>query len=82
MIFYSNNFTFNNVYSEGSNIHLVSEDSNILNEYGVPFDIDEDTSEITLSFCYAENNTPLEWTYDVIVDFLKQYVHYLYCLKL
>ena len=79
MIFYSNNFTFNNIYSEGSNIHLVSEDSNILNEYGVPFNIDEDTSEITLSFCYAENNTPLEWTYDVIVDFLTWMITEDYC---
>lgn len=79
MIFHSNNFTFNNVYSEGTNIHLVSEDSGILNEYGVPFNINEGASEITLSFCYADNNTPLEWTYDATMDFLEWMITDDYC---
>lgn len=70
MVFYSNNFTFNNVYSEGMNIHLVSEGSDILNEYGIAFNIEDDTNEVTLSFCYANGDTPLEWSYDVTVDFL------------
>ena len=47
MIFSSNNFTFNNVYSKDMNIHLVSEDSDILNEYGIPFNIESDNEEIT-----------------------------------
>lgn len=70
MIFSSNNFTFNNVYSKDMNIHLVSEDSDILNEYGIPFNIESDNEEITLSFCYAQEDTPLEWDYDTTVDFL------------
>ena len=37
------------------NIHIVSEDSDVLNEYGVPFDIDSEENEITISFCYADN---------------------------
>lgn len=79
MVFYSNNFTFNNVYSKGENIHLVSEESNILNDYGMPFNIEEDETEVTLSFCYAKDNTPLEWTYDVIVDFLGWVITDDYC---
>ena len=79
MVFYSNNFTFNNVYSKGENIHLVSEESNILNNYGIPFNIEEDETEVTLSFCYAKDNTPLEWTYDVIVDFLGWVITDDYC---
>ena len=70
MIFSSNNFTFNNIYSKDMNIHIVSEDSDVLNEYGVPFDIDSEENEITISFCYADNNTPLKWDYDTTVDFL------------
>lgn len=79
MVFYSNNFTFNDVYSKGENIHLVSEESNILNDYGVPFNIEEDETEVTLSFCYAKDNIPLEWTYDVIVDFLGWVITDDYC---
>lgn len=79
MIFYSNNFTFNNVYSKGTNIHLVSEDTGILNDYGIPFNINEDTSEVTLSFCYADGDSPLEWTYDTIVKFLGWVITDDYC---
>ena len=70
MVFYSNNFTFNNIYSKDMNIHLVSEDTDILNEYGIPFNSDEEDTEITLSFCYANDNSPLEWDYSTTVDFL------------
>jgi len=53
MVFSSNNFTFNNIYSRDMNIHLVSEDSGILNDFGIPFNIESEDEEITLSFCYA-----------------------------
>lgn len=79
MVFYSNNFTFNNVYSMGTNIHLVSEDSGVLNNYGIPFNINNDTNEITLSFCHANDDTPLEWTYDDTVDFLGWMITDDYC---
>ena len=71
MVFYSNNFTFNNIDSGSMNIHLVSEDTGILNEYGIPFNIEEGTNEVTLSFCYANEDTPLEWDYDTISNFLE-----------
>ena len=70
MIFNSSNFTFNNIYSKDMNIHLVSEGSEILNECGIPFDIENKENEITLSFCYANDNLPLEWDYNTTVDFL------------
>lgn len=79
MIFYSNNFTFNNIYSEGTNIHIVSEDTGILNDYGIPFNINESTNSVTLSFCYADNDNPLEWTYDTIVEFLGWVITDDYC---
>lgn len=79
MVFYSNNFTFNKVYSGNKNIHLVSEDTDILNEYGIPFNLNEDTNEITLSFCCANEDTPLEWTFDTIVDFLEWIITDDYC---
>lgn len=71
MVFYSNNFTFNNIDSSSMNIHLVSEDTGILNEYGIPFNIEEGINEVTLSFCYANEDTPLEWDYDTISNFLE-----------
>ena len=70
MIFSSGEFTFDNIYSRNLNIHLVSDDSGVLNSYGIPFNVDSTNEEITLSFCYAENNTPLEWDYDTIAEFL------------
>lgn len=70
MVFNSNNFTFNNVYSKDVNIHLVTEDGGVLNDYGIPFNIENHEEEITLSFCYANDTTPLKWSYEVIVDFL------------
>ena len=69
MVFYSNNFTFNNIYSKDTNIHLVSEDTGILNDYGIPFNIEEDSS-VTLSFCRANKDKALAWDYDTTVDFL------------
>ena len=70
MVFSSNNFTFNNVYSKDMNIQLVSEDSGILNEHGIPFNIENEENEITLSFWYADDNTPLKWDYNTTMDFL------------
>ena len=48
MVFYSNNFIFNKISSEDLDIHLVSEDTDILCEYGIPFNIEDDENEITL----------------------------------
>lgn len=79
MIFYSNNFTFNKIYSEEVNIHLISEDTDILNGYGIPFNITDETSEVTLSFCYSDGNTPLEWDYDTVVSFLEWMITDDYC---
>lgn len=79
MIFYSNNFTFNDISSKDINIHLVSEDSGILNDYGIPFNIENDTNEVTLSFCYAQNGSPIEWTYEATVDFLSWIITEDYC---
>ena len=79
MVFYSNNFTFNNVYSDGTNIHLVTEDEEILNNYGLPFNINEENTEITLSFCYSKDDKPLEWTYEDIVGFLSWMITDDYC---
>ena len=71
MAFYSDNFIFKNIYSKDVNIHLVSEDTNVLSKCGIPFNINEESNEITLSFCYSNETTPLEWTPDVISDFLE-----------
>jgi len=79
MIFSSNNFTFNNVYSKDMNIQLVSEDSGILNEHGIPFNIENEENEITLSFCYADDNTPLKWDYNTTMDFLGWIITDDYC---
>ena len=79
MIFSSNNFTFNNIYSKDMNIHIVSEDSGVLNEYGIPLNVENDENEITLSFCYANNNTPLEWDYNTTVNFLGWVITDDYC---
>ena len=46
MVFSSNNFTFNNIYSRDMNIHLVSEDSGILNDFGIPFNIESEDETI------------------------------------
>ena len=70
MVFNSNNFAFNNIYSKDMNIHLVSESTDILNDYGIPFNIEEDNLDVTLSFCYANEDNPLVWDYDTVVDFL------------
>lgn len=37
MVFYSGNFTFNNVHSRDMNISLVSFDSEVLNDYGISY---------------------------------------------
>lgn len=70
-MFYSDNFTFNNVYSRDHNIYLVTQDTGILNEYGLYFNKNEDDTNITLSFCYAdEHGNPLEWDCETLKTFL------------
>ena len=56
MIFNSSNFFFNGIYSKDINIHLVSEGSGVLNDYGIPFNIESENEEIVLSFCYANED--------------------------
>lgn len=66
MIFYSSEFTFDEIHSSEYNIYLVSEEDGILNEYGISFSLDEE-SEIVLSFCYAtEKGEALEWDEDIL----------------
>ena len=61
------------------NIHLVSEDSGILNDYGIPFSTESEDEEITLSFCYADGDSPLEWDYDTTFNFLEWIITDDYC---
>lgn len=71
-MFYSDNFTFNNIYSKDHNIYLVTQKTGALNEYGINFDINSDETEITLSFCYAdEYGNPLEWDSETLSTFLE-----------
>lgn len=79
MIFSSGEFTFDNIYSKNMDICLVSDDSGILNDYGIPFNVDSANEEITLSFCLARNNKPLKWDYDSIVEFLEWVITDDYC---
>lgn len=70
MIFYSDKFYFDDVYSLDFNIYLVYESKNLLNEYGISYN-KEDENEITLSFCYAtEDGSPLEWDEETLEDVL------------
>lgn len=71
MVFSSGEFTFDNIYSKNMDIYLVSDDSGILNDYGIPFSVDSNNEEITLSFCLARNNKPLIWDYDTTTEFLE-----------
>lgn len=79
MVFYSDVFTFNNVHSRDVNISLVYESSDVLNDYGYSFSIDDGDKEITLSFCYAYDNTPLRWDNDVVNEFLGWMITDDYC---
>ena len=70
MIFYSDKFYFDNIYSADFNIFLVYESKDILNKYGISYN-KEDENEITLSFCYAtEYGTPLKWDDEVLEEVL------------
>lgn len=73
-MFYSSNFYFDKKYSSDFNIHLVSEESNVLNEYGISYN-NEEENEITLSFCYAnEHNEALIWTDEVLENVLEWFI--------
>ena len=53
-MFYSGNFYFDKKHSSEYGIYQVTENNDILNEYGISYKGEED-GEITLSFCYADN---------------------------
>ena len=53
-MFYSGNFYFDKKHSSEYGIYQVTESNDILNEYGISYN-GEDDGEITLSFCYADN---------------------------
>ena len=70
MIFYSDKVYFNDVYFPDFNIFLVYESNNLLNEYGISYN-QEDENEITLSFCYSTyDGVPLEWNEEVLEEVL------------
>ena len=71
MFFYSDKFYYNNIYSQDVGLSLVSEGSDILNEYGISYVGDKENSEITLTFCYVDNlDQPLPWTAEVLENVL------------
>lgn len=71
MIFYSDKFYYDGTYSEDCGIYLVSEKSEILSEYGVSYN-QEENNEIVLTFCYANSlNQPLPWDVEVLESFLE-----------
>ena len=61
------------------NIHLVSEDTDVLNDYGIPFNIEDGDTEINFSFCYADGDIPLRWDYDTMANFLEWVITDDYC---
>ncbi|MGL5767222.1 MAG: hypothetical protein ACRCX8_16440 [Sarcina sp.] len=70
-MFYSDKFYLNNIHCDDYEIHLVSEDGGVLNEYAIPFNND-DENEITLTFCYADGNgTPMVWEEDILNSVLE-----------
>lgn len=63
-MFYSANFIYDNKHSDEHNVHLVSENGDILNEYGINFTEDK---EITLTFCYANKyGEALQWNSEML----------------
>lgn len=75
MIFYSDKFFYNGIYSQDMNISLVSESSDILNEYGISYREGEEENEITLTFCYEDNmGQPLPWDNDVLESVLAWFI--------
>lgn len=72
-MFYSGDFYFDKKHSSMFNLQLVSEDSDVLREYGISFD-GEEYREVTLSFCYVENDIPLSWTGDVLETVIEMFI--------
>ena len=71
MIFYSDNFYYDDIYSADYNVYLVSQETGILNEYGISYN-GEDDNEITLSFCYAnEFDESKNWDNEVLESVLE-----------
>lgn len=67
MIFYSDKFYYNGTYSQDMGVLLVSESSDVLNEYGISCATEEAESEITLSFCYVDSlEQPLPWSSEAL----------------
>ena len=72
MIFYSDRFYYNGMYSQDCNVCLVSEESEVLNEYGISYNESEDDNEITLSFCYVDHvDQPMVWESEVLENVLE-----------
>lgn len=62
MIFYSDKFYYNGLYSQDLGVLLVSESTDVLNEYGVSYMSGEEEREIVLSFCHVDSvDQPLPW---------------------
>lgn len=69
-MFYSGNFIYDGKYSDEHNFHLVSESSDILNEYGINLSEDK---EITLTFCYANENGVAQIWEDEVIEFAHEW---------
>ena len=70
-MFYSGNFYFDKKHSSEYGICQVTEEDNVLNEYGLSYN-GEENNEITLSFCYTNNfEDAYVWENDIIEDVLE-----------
>lgn len=72
MIFYSDKFYYDGIYSQDCNICLVSEEDSVLNEYGISHNDRDGEDEITLSFCYVDHvDQPMIWESEVLESTLE-----------
>ena len=70
-MFYSGNFYFDKKHSSEFGVYQVTENDGVINEYGIPYNNEED-SEIVLSFCYANKlDEALVWENEVLEFFLE-----------
>jgi len=75
MVFYSDKFYYNGVYSQDLGILLVSESSSVLNEYGISYVSREEENEIVLSFCCVDRvEQPLPWDNEVLETVLEWFI--------
>ena len=72
-MFYSGDFYFDNKHSSEFSIHQVTENNDIMNEYGISYNGEND-NEIVLSFCYANKlDEALVWE-DEVLEFFVEWV--------